>query len=288
MQYVKKAKPQSLVDHMKNFVLLSCVVSVLTACGGGGSSFEPVVAQIRVQSLRYGQSAVIDVVGKFLRNDMIADTGTCTNPTYSAASSPDHAILNCKVTTTGPLPIVIKSANGAVLFTDTLTVLPPQVTLFTSKGNIVMELNPAVVPTTVNNFLSYVSAGYYGNTLFHRVIAGFVVQGGGYTAGVIQKTGQKLPIALESNKGLSNVRGTLAMARTSVPDSATSEFYVNLADNPSLDYQSAANPGYAVFGKVVQGLDVVDAIAAVATATVNGFANVPTSDVTTLAAVQTQ
>ncbi len=273
---------------MKNLVFLSCLIGLLTACGGGGSSFEPVVAQIRVQSLRYGQSAVIDVVGKFLRNDMIADTGTCTNPTFSAASSPDHAILNCTATTTGPLPITIKSANGALLFTDRLTVLPPQVTLFTSKGNIVVELDPVVVPATVNNFLGYVSAGYYGNTLFHRVIAGFVIQGGGFTAGVIPKAGQKAPIALESNKGISNARGTLAMARTSVPDSATSEFFVNLVDNPSLDYQSATNPGYAVFGKVVQGLDVVDAIAAVATATVNGFQNVPATDVTTLAAVQTQ
>ena len=273
---------------IKKIVFLSCLVGSLTACGGGGSSFEPIVTQIRVQSLRYGQPAVIDVVGRFLQNDMIADTGTCTNPTYSAASSPDHAILNCRVTATGPLPITLKSANGTVLFRDMLTVLPPQVTLITSNGNIVMELNPVVVPTTVNNFLSYVSAGYYGNTLFHRVIAGFVVQGGGFTAGVIQKPGQRAPIALESNKGLSNARGTLAMARTSVADSATSEFYVNLVDNPSLDYQSVTNPGYAVFGKVVQGLDVVDAIAAVATATVNGFANVPTINVTTLAAIQTQ
>lgn len=273
---------------MQKIIFLSCLVSLLSACGGGGSPFEPVVTQIKAQSLRYGQSAVIDIAGLYMRSDMIADTGTCTNPTFNAASSPSHAILSCKVTATGPLPITIKSADGAVLYSQTLTVLPPQVTLFTSKGNIVLELNAAAVPTTVNNFLGYVSTGYYGSTLFHRVIAGFVIQGGGYTAGVIQKPGQKAPIALESNKGLSNLRGTLAMARTNVPDSATSEFYVNLVDNLSLDYQSATSPGYAVFGKVVQGLDVVDAIAAIATATVNGFANVPSTDVTTLAAVQTQ
>ena len=266
---------------------MSCFAIFLGACGGG-SSFDPVVTQIRAQSLRYGQSVVIEVAGKYMRNDMIADTGTCTNPTFGTASSPDRAILNCKVTATGPLPITIKSANGALLYSGTLIVLPPQVTLITSNGNVVMELNAAAVPTTVNNFLSYVSTGYYGRTLFHRVISGFVIQGGGYTAGVVKKPGQGAPIALESNKGLLNTRSTLAMARTSVSDSATSEFFINLVDNPSLDYQNPASPGYAVFGKVVQGMEVVDAIAAMATTVVNGFANVPTTDVTILFAVQTQ
>lgn len=272
-------------------ILLTGFVSLLGACGGGGDSgsdLGPIITQIQVQSLRYGQSAVINIAGKYMRNDMIADTGTCTNPSFSSASSTERAILNCKVTATGSLPITIKSANGNVLYSDTLTVLPPQVTMITSKGNIVMELNAALVPTTVNNFLSYVSSGYYASTLFHRVIAGFVIQGGGYTTGMVKKTGQAAPIALESNKGLLNTRSTVAMARTTVPDSATSEFFVNLADNPSLNYQSASSPGYAVFGKVVKGMEVVDAIAAMPTATVNGTADIPTTDVSILFAVQTQ
>lgn len=270
---------------LRTFVTTS-LIALLSACGGG-DNFEPIVTQIKANSLRYGQTANISVAGKFMRNDMIADTGTCTNPSYSTSSTPDLATLTCKVTATGPLPITIKSAIGAVLFSDTLNVLSPQVTVITSKGNVVMELDPTKAPITVNNFLSYVNSGYYASTLFHRVIAGFVVQGGGYTTGLVKKAGQVAPIALESNKGLLNTRSTVAMARTSVPDSATSEFFVNLVDNPSLDYQSASNPGYAVFGKVLQGMDVVDAIAAMPTGTVGIFADVPTADVTITLAVQT-
>jgi peptidyl-prolyl cis-trans isomerase A (cyclophilin A) len=259
----------------------------LSACGGG-SDFKPVVNQIQAQSLRYGHVAVIYVAGQFMRNDMIADTGSCTNPSFNSSSVPELATLNCTVTTVGALPITIKAADGSVLYSQTLTVPSPQVTLVTTIGTLVMELNPAVVPTTVNNFLGYVNSGYYKGTVFHRVISGFVVQGGGYTTGLIQKPGQAAPIALESNKGLFNSRGTLGMARTSVPNSATSEFFINLVDNPTLDYQSAANPGYAVFGKVVQGMDVVDAIAAVPTGLVNGMVDVPTTDVTISLAIQTQ
>ena len=273
---------------MLKVLLLTSLTVLLSACGGGGDSdFKPIISEIRVQSLRYGQSAVIDIAGQFLRNDMVAETGTCTNPSFSASSTPDHAVLNCKVTATGSLPITIKSAAGAMLFSGTLTVLQPQVTLITSKGNIVMALNADQVPTTVDNFLSYVRSGFYQSTLFHRVIAGFVVQGGGYTTGLVKKTGNA-PIVLETNKGLLNTRSTVAMARTNVPDSATSEFFVNLVDNPALDYQSADKPGYAVFGTVVKGMDVVDAIAAEPTAVFNGTADVPTTDVTISFAIQTQ
>lgn len=144
---------------------------------------------------------------------MQADTGSCTNPTFASSSTPSTAVLTCKVTTVGALPITLKAANGQVLFTSTLNVLSPQVTLFTSKGNIALALNAAEVPTTVSNFLHYVSTGYYTSTLFHRVIPGFMVQGGGYTTGMVKKAGQIAPIALESNKGLLNTRSTLAMAR---------------------------------------------------------------------------
>lgn len=268
-------------------VFVTGLTVLLSACGGG-DDLAPIVNQIKANSLRYGQTANISVAGKFMRNDMIADTGTCTNPSYSTTSTPDLATLTCKVTATGPLVVTIKSASGAVLFSHTLTVLPPQVTLVTTKGTVVMELDPTTAPISVNNFLSYVNSSYYTNTLFHRVIAGFVVQGGGYTTGLVKKAGQVAPIVLESNKGLTNSRGTVAMARTSQPDSATSEFFINLVDNGFLDYQSATSPGYAVFGKVLTDMSVVDAIAAVPTASVNGAADVPTTDVLISLALQTQ
>jgi cyclophilin family peptidyl-prolyl cis-trans isomerase len=272
---------------MLKTIFITGLAVLLGACGGG-SDIGPVVTTLQAQSLRYGQTAVIYVGGQFLRSDMQADTGTCTNPSFSTSSTPNTAVLNCKVTAVGALPITLKAANGQVLFSTTLTVLPPQVTLYTTKGNIVMELNAAVVPTTVDNFLSYVRSGFYTSTLFHRVIAGFVVQGGGYTAGLVKKTGQLAPIVLESNKGLLNTRATVAMARTGVFDSATSEFFVNLVDTPRLNYQSPTDPGYAVFGTVITGMDVVDAIAALPTAPYNGTADVPVSEITLNFASQTQ
>jgi cyclophilin family peptidyl-prolyl cis-trans isomerase len=137
----------------------------------------------------------------------------------------------------------------------------PRVTLDTSKGKIVLELYADKAPKTVANFLHYVRQHHYDGTIFHRVIAGFMVQGGGFdTKGVEKPTGA--PIQNESRNGVSNERGTIAMARTSEPNSATAQFFINVVDNKRLD-GNPANWGYTAFGKVVEGMDVVDAIAAV-------------------------
>lgn len=143
----------------------------------------------------------------------------------------------------------------------------PTVCMLTSSGEIVVELYDRYAPLTVANFTNYVAAGFYTRTLIHRVDRDFVVQGGGYTSGMVAKTPLYAPIRLESNNGLSNLRGTLAMARRSDPDSATSQFFFNVRDNTSLDYQSAANPGYAVFGRIISGLNTLDAINVVPTYT---------------------
>lgn len=134
------------------------------------------------------------------------------------------------------------------------------VCMLTSSGEIVVELYDSYAPQTVANFYKYVAAGFYANTLIHRVDRDFVVQGGGYAPGMQAKAPLYAPIALESNNGLSNLRGTLAMARRSDPNSATSQFFFNVRDNTSLDYQSASNPGYAVFGRIISGLNTLDAI----------------------------
>jgi cyclophilin family peptidyl-prolyl cis-trans isomerase len=140
----------------------------------------------------------------------------------------------------------------------------PRVELTTSKGKIVIELDAAKAPITVKNFLTYVNEGFYTNTIFHRVIAGFMIQGGGMTADMRQKPNHA-PIAIESSNGLKNMRGTLAMARTNDPNSATSQFFINTVDNDFLNYKNVGNPGYAVFGKVVEGMAVADAIEKVKT-----------------------
>jgi len=134
------------------------------------------------------------------------------------------------------------------------------VRLSTSQGDIVVQLDAAKAPKTVDNFLQYVKSGHYSGTIFHRVIDGFMIQGGGMTPDMREKQ-TRAPIPLESRNGLTNARGTIAMARTSVPDSATAQFFINLKDNAFLDAaRSPDGNGYAVFGKVVEGMDVVDKI----------------------------
>ncbi|WP_422010772.1 peptidylprolyl isomerase [Roseateles sp.] len=143
----------------------------------------------------------------------------------------------------------------------------PTACMLTSSGEIVVELYDTYSPQTVANFYKYVAAGFYTKTLIHRVDRDFVIQGGGYTSGMVAKAPLYPAIKLESNNGLSNLRGTLAMARRSDADSATSQFFFNVKDNTSLDYQNAANPGYAVFGRIISGLATLDAINVVPTYT---------------------
>jgi len=155
----------------------------------------------------------------------------------------------------------------------------PQITMQTNLGTVVFELNPEQAPITVANMLAYVDVDFYDDMLFHRVIPGFMVQGGGFDT-----TGMYNPpiydaITLESDIGLSNVRGTIAMARTSEADSATTQFFVNHTDNTSLDYNSSTSPGYAAFGEVVSGLSVIDDIAQVPTTTMGSYENVPVTAV---------
>ncbi|MHC4720232.1 MAG: peptidylprolyl isomerase [Planctomycetota bacterium] len=144
-----------------------------------------------------------------------------------------------------------------------------KVKLETSMGDIVIELEREKTPVTVENFLRYVEKGFYDGTVFHRVIPKFMIQGGGFTADMKDKPTES-PIVNEASGGLKNERGTIAMARTNDPDSATSQFFINHGDNPNLNYGGAAGPGYAAFGKVVEGMEVVDAIAAVGTTTKMG------------------
>jgi cyclophilin family peptidyl-prolyl cis-trans isomerase len=140
------------------------------------------------------------------------------------------------------------------------------VKLQTSMGDIVIELNRQAAPVTVKNFLGYVEAGFYDGTIFHRVMQGFMIQGGGFTNQMVEKKTRK-PIINEAKNGLSNMRGTIAMARSSDPDSATCQFFINHSDNEFLNYIDENRAGYAVFGKVTEGMDVVDAIASVKTTT---------------------
>jgi peptidyl-prolyl cis-trans isomerase A (cyclophilin A) len=155
----------------------------------------------------------------------------------------------------------------------------PQVLIKTSKGEIVVELYPAKAPVTVENFLKYVDSKHYDGTIFHRVIGNFMIQGGGFTADMRQKPTQA-PIRLESQNGLKNDTGWIAMARTSVPDSATSQFFINVVDNAMLNHPQPDGHGYAVFGKVVKGMETVNAIKSVKTTSSGMHRDVPAEPVT--------
>ncbi|MCD6392376.1 MAG: peptidyl-prolyl cis-trans isomerase [Planctomycetes bacterium] len=168
--------------------------------------------------------------------------------------------------TTPPTPTPIKSA-------------PVQVLIETSEGDIVLELDKTAAPVTVVNFVRYVNEGFYDGTIFHRVMPGFMIQGGGYTPKMTEKATHS-PIINEAANGLKNTRGTIAMARTNMPHSATSQFFINHGNNAGLDYSTGRDPnGYAVFGKVIKGMDVVDAIAAGETVVQNGEKSLPVKPV---------
>jgi cyclophilin family peptidyl-prolyl cis-trans isomerase len=162
--------------------------------------------------------------------------------------------------------------------TKDMDIGPKMVKLETSMGDIVIELNEEAAPVTVKNFLQYAQRSFYDATIFHRVIPNFMIQGGGFTAEMVEKETYP-PIVNEAGNGLKNERGTIAMARTSDPDSATSQFFINHNNNDSLNYVENLNPGYAVFGKVVEGMDVVDKIAAVKTTQKGPYSDVPVEPV---------
>jgi len=156
-----------------------------------------------------------------------------------------------------------------------------KIVFHTNFGPITLELNPESAPKTVENFLEYVNQGYYENTVFHRVIDGFMIQGGGFEAGMVQKEPILAPIRNEANTGLKNEIGTIAMARTSAPHSASSQFFINVSNNSFLDFRSETPDGwgYCAFGKVTEGLDVVQKIAKVQTTRRQGHDDVPVDDV---------
>jgi cyclophilin family peptidyl-prolyl cis-trans isomerase len=181
------------------------------------------------------------------------------------------------------------AAAGFFAASIALQAANPQILLKTSKGDITIELFQDKAPISAKNFLSYVDEKFYDGTVFHRIIKGFMIQGGGMTPDLHEKSA-KPPIKNEAGNGLMNKRGTLAMARTPEIDSATSQFFINLVDNTFLDHQQGDPDkfGYAVFGKVVSGMDVVDAIAAVPTGSKGMHRDVPREPITILSATRVE
>jgi cyclophilin family peptidyl-prolyl cis-trans isomerase len=241
------------------------------------------VKDILVDRLSYGQVSVFQLVGENLQPSALnvnISEGICTDA-VTLATSTQAVYIACTVQSTGAIVLSAQQSGGKA-FSKSFSTPVPRVLMTTNFGTLVFELSPSQAPSTVTNFLRYVNAGFYNQTLIHRLNpqAGQlpIAQGGLLTTTKEQKAPLFGPIPLESNKGLSNLAGTIAMARTAIPDSATSQFYINLADNPGLDFQSEQSPGYAVFGRVVQGQQVLNLFRAISTKTEGAFQDFPSVD----------
>jgi peptidyl-prolyl cis-trans isomerase A (cyclophilin A) len=283
---MKVLEPKVQFFNWRILFLISTVF-IFTSCGGGNNTpLKPPV--IQSSNLFYGVKATFFVGVTALNDGIQFSASNCSN--FASVNSPNPLYLaySCTVTKTGDLIFLAKDTAGNEITSKTFSVPMPQVNMVTSLGSVVLELNPNLAPLSVNNFLQYVQDGFYTNTIFHRVIPNFVAQAGGFTTGMVTKAPTYAAINLESQNGLLNVKGSLAMARTSDPNSATSQFFVNLIDNAFLNYSSDASPGYTVFGRVLSGQDVIDKMATIPTATVNAYSDVPTSDITITSMLRTQ
>ena len=246
--------------------------------------------------LRYGQTSTFTLAGTGLDTGVQLAVAGCDGVVQLADSNATQRRFSCKPT--GALNVQVALNNGLALVYETaLTVPAPQVTMLTTLGRVVVELDPGKVKTTVDNFLAYVASGFYDGTIFHRVLKGFVNQGGAFTGvanGTLTPQTPQTPlrptIPLESNKGLNNLRGTIAMARQEDPNfnSAASSFFFNAETNTFLNYSSPTAPGYAVFGKVVSGQAALDAMNGVPTRNLGNNQGVPLTDIVLQTATQTQ
>lgn len=277
---------------LPRLTFLCGLFALLASCGGG---VEPVTG-VSANGLKYTGSLTVvnlQLSGNALDNSIKVYAGDTSCTVFATTTATSRAAQCLMVLPNSlKLPIRVTSAADYTLYSTTLDIPAPRVALQTSLGSVVLELKPSAAPITVTNFLAYVNRNpsFYVGTIFHRVepTGNFVVQAGGFTSGMVAKTGQSAAITLESNNGLKNLQYTLGMARTAAANSATSQFYVNLRDNPGFDYAGESSPGYAVFGQVVSGTNVIDQIANQPTTTVNGYANVPVTDITITSATQTQ
>ena len=269
------------------FLSLSAVV--LVGCGSSSPVDSTAVSDIQVNQLKYGQLSQFTLTGNLLDNNINVAVQNCKGLALVAGGTDSSKSVTCTINAVGSGVVSLEAilADGTVLKSASFDVPNPQVSMLTNLGTMVVELNPTAAPISTDNYLQYVNSKFYDNTLIHRIVTSgiFVAQGGWLTPAPAVQPGQKAAISLEVNKGLSNLKGTIAMARSSELKSATSQYYFNLADNVALDTSSG---GYAVFGKVVSGIEVLDAMLNVKTTTAYGLADFPASSVVVLSAAQTK
>jgi cyclophilin family peptidyl-prolyl cis-trans isomerase len=268
-------------------LLLSFLAACLAACAGSGESTDPIVDRISIENIKYGQTARFVIQGRHLDQAFSVSLSKCAGLSVAEGGSATSKTITCTVNGTGEAT-VFASFQDQQIYSANFSVPEPQVLMRTSLGDLLIQLNPTAAPITVRNFLNYVNDQFYNNTQFHRIEKGFVAQAGWLDLTPSIKNPTRAAIALESNNGLSNVKGSIAMARTNEANSATTQFYFNLADNFGLDYAQGVRDGYAVFGKVIQGISVLDAIGQAPVASRYGLATFPASSLIISELSQTQ
>jgi peptidyl-prolyl cis-trans isomerase A (cyclophilin A) len=252
---------------LRCFGLLAAALTLtLTACGGGGGD-KSAVTNMSAGNARYGNTATITISGRNLLQAAVTIEvdGPCVSPTRSGAGSDDTQQFTCGINGVGPLTVRALDADGGTLARLSLEVPLPQVTVTTSQGSFVLELDPVSAPLAVQNFLGYLNAGFYRTTIIHRALADNLIQGGAYATGTVFKAPTAEAVNLTPNNGLKNLRGSIAAVTDLLPNSMRAQWFINLRDNPANDYVDANNPGNVVFGKVISGLDTIDKIGALPT-----------------------
>ena len=277
-------------------------LALLSGCGGSGSGTLATVSSVTISPtlntsptvVAYRQTITMTINGQNLLQGININNPGCFNLTETTTATATQRTFTCKIVRVGPFNMTITDSGGNQLYYAAFSVplaARPQVTVATTMGNLVVELNPGAAPITVDNFLDYVETSFYSNTIFHRVDQN-VIQGGGYNASLTALTPTYAAIVLESttSTGLSNTYGTIGMASTSTINSATSQFYFNLIDNSTIYNANTTTgaTGYAVFGTIVSGFNVLTQISKVATSSQGGLPTVPVTPVIVTAMTRTQ
>lgn len=257
----------------------------LAACGGGGGG-QITVSTMGASNLRYGSTSTITISGaNLLQGVTVTVEGACETVVPVRTVSDDRLDFTCDVRNVGHFKATAKAADGRVVAQLTSEVPVPQVSVATSRGTFLLELDPIKAPITTREFLAYVNLSFYSSMIFHNVITTRGIQTGVYNTGLAVKTNTRAQITNESNNGLKNIRGTVGILRGT---GLQASWYVNTGNNTDLDFVDSSNPGFTVFGSVLSGMDVVDTISRVETRPdlLTGLASVPVVEVSILSAVQ--
>lgn len=281
--------------HLLKYLVAVGVAASLSACGGGGDATSAGVVNLSASNMRMGGTSTVVASGRNLLSARMVVEGPCANLTRVGASTEDLLQYTCDVQAPGTVRVFVVNADGQFIGDVTAQVPAPRVSVVTSKGSFIIDLDAERAPKTVLNFLAFVNASFYSSTIIDTALKDKGFMAGGYsvtasTGALAAKSTSRTGVTLESNNGLKHVRGTVGMYRGAAPDSGTFRWFVNTADNTDLNYVDTNSPGYAVFGTITSGQEVADSIAGVDVRAdlVAGLGALPVTTITVTSMTQTR